>query len=138
LSSAQADIIVSQFKRYKADADQRIAKAQIYHDKLADVPGILTTPLRSDGSHIYLYFPIQCENRDRLARFMTEKLRDVQISHHRNCASLSCFSAFYRNCPNAEKAAQRLIYLPTYPGYRTDQVIANVEAIRAYVRESNT
>lgn len=138
LSSAQADIIVPQFKRYKADAEERIAKAQIYHEKLADLPGIVIPPRRNDGSHIYIYFTIQCEDRDRLARFMTEKLRDVQISHHRNCASLSCFSAFYRDCPNAEKAAQRLIYLPTYPGYRDDQVIANVEAIHAYLRETNT
>jgi perosamine synthetase len=69
---------------------------------------------------------------------MTARLRDVQISHHRNCASLPCFAAFHRDCPNAEKAAQRLIYLPTYPGYRDDQVKANVETIRAYLRESNS
>ena len=68
---------------------------------------------------------------------MTERLRDVQISHHRNCASLPCFAAYNRDCPNAERASQRVIYLPTYPGYRDDQVNANVESIRAFVRESN-
>jgi hypothetical protein len=30
-----------------------------------------------------------------------------------------------------------VIYLPTYPGYRDDQVAANVESVRAFVRESN-
>jgi perosamine synthetase len=138
MSSAQADIIVQQFKRYKAHTAERIAKGRIYHQGLCDLPGIVIPPQREDGSHIYTYYPLQCEDRDRLARFMTEKMRDVQISHHRNCASLPCFSAFRRDCPNAEKAAQRVIYLPTYPGYREDQVAANVEAIRAYLRESNT
>lgn len=138
MSSAQADIVIPQFKRYKRHAEERIAKAQIYHQGLADLPGVVLPPLRKDGSHVYMYYPIQCEDRDRLGRFMTERLRDVQISHHRNCAGLSCFAAFRRDCPNAEKAAQRLIYLPTYPGYRDEQVLANVEAIRAYLRESNT
>jgi perosamine synthetase len=137
MSSAQADIIVPQLKHHKAHTAERIAKAKIYHKGLSDVPGLVLPPLREDGSHIYMYYPIQCEDRDRLGRFVTQRLRDVQISHHRNCASLPCFSAFSRNCPNAERAAQRLIYLPTYPGYREDQVSANVEAIRAYFRESN-
>lgn len=137
MSSAQADIIAPQLKHHKADTAERIAKAKIYHKGLADVPGLVLPPLCEDGSHIYMYYPIQCEDRDRLGRFVTERLRDVQISHHRNCASLPCFSAFFRDCPNAERAGQRVIYLPTYPGYREDQVNANVEAIRAYFRESN-
>ncbi len=86
------------------------------------MPQVVRPPLREDGSHIYFYYSIQVEQRDRLARFMTERLRDVQISHHRNCASLPCFSAYHRECPNAEKASQRVVYLPTYPGYRNDQV----------------
>jgi dTDP-4-amino-4,6-dideoxygalactose transaminase len=93
--------------------------------------------MRDDGSHIYYYYPIQVEERDRLARFMTQRLRDVQISHHRNCASLPCFSAYFRDCPNAERASQQVIYLPTYPGYKPDQVAANIAAIRAYFREGN-
>jgi dTDP-4-amino-4,6-dideoxygalactose transaminase len=137
MSNAQAEIILPQFSGYEADAKERIAKAQIYDAGFADLPQIVVPPLRTDGSHIYFYYAIQCEDRDRLARFMTEKLRDVQISHHRNCASLPCFSQFYRDCPNAEMAAQRVIYLPTYRGYRIDQVEANIETIRAYMRESN-
>jgi dTDP-4-amino-4,6-dideoxygalactose transaminase len=67
----------------------------------------------------------------------TRKLRDAQISHHRNCASLPCFSKCYRDCPNAERASRSVIYLPTYPSYREDQVRANIEAIRGYFREAN-
>jgi perosamine synthetase len=137
MSSAQAEIIIPQFSRFKAHTLERIAKAQIYHTGLADLPGLVLPPLRNDGSHIYYHYPLQCEDRDRLTRFMTARLRDVQISHHRNCASLQCFDAFHRECPNAEKAAQRVIYLPTYPGYRDDQAVANVEVIRAYLRESS-
>ena len=68
---------------------------------------------------------------------MTRQYRDVQISHHRNCASLPCFGEFARPCPNAEAASRQALYLPTYPGYRTDQIEANIAAIRRYAREHN-
>ena len=137
MAGVQADIVIPQLRHYEAQTRERIAKARIYDEGLADVPQVVRPPLREDGSHIYFYYPIQVDERDRCARSMTERLRDVQISHHRNCASLPCFAAYYRDCPNAEKAAQRVIYLPTYPGYRNDQVAANVASIRAFVRESN-
>jgi dTDP-4-amino-4,6-dideoxygalactose transaminase len=137
MAGVQADIIIPQLPRYEAETRERITKARLYDERLADVPQIVRPPLREDGSHIYFYYPIQIEERDRLVRYMTAQLRDVQISHHRNCASLPCFAAYYRECRNAEKAAQRVIYLPTYPGYRDDQVAANVESIREFVRNSN-
>jgi perosamine synthetase len=138
MSNAQAEIIESQLPHYEENSAERIAKARMYDEGLRDLPDLILPPLRTDGSHTYLYYPIQCEDRDKLGRWMTRKLRDVQISHHRNCASLPCFSAYFRDCPNAERAARGVIYLPTYPGYRKDQVAANIEAIRAYFREGNS
>ena len=138
MSGVQADIIRAQFPRYPQDNGERIGKARIYHDELQDLPGLVLPPWRSDGSHIYLYYAIQCEDRDRLARAMTRKLRDIQVSHHRNCASLPCFSVFFRDCPNAERAARNVLYLPTYPGYKEGQVRANIEVIREYFQETNS
>jgi dTDP-4-amino-4,6-dideoxygalactose transaminase len=137
MSSAQADIIRPQFDRYEEATAIRIRNAQIYYDGLKDVPGITLPPARTDGSHIYIYYPIQCEDREKLARSMTHELRDVQVSHHRNCAALPCFADYARDCPNAERTARSVIYLPCYAGYREDQVRANVEAIRAFHRGSN-
>lgn len=138
MSNAQAEIIEAQLTHHRENSEERITKAQMYDEGLRDLPGLILPPPRTDGSHIYLYYPIQCDDRDRLGRWMTRKLRDVQISHHRNCASLPCFSAYFRDCPNAERAARSVIYLPTYPSYRKDQVAANIEAIRAYFREGNS
>jgi perosamine synthetase len=136
MSAAQAEIIRSHLARFRRDSEERILKAQLYHDGLNGIAGLVLPPLRRDGSHIYLYYPIQCEDRDALARGLTRRLRDVQVSHHRNCASLACFAAVARDCPNAERAARSVIYLPTYPGYREDQVRANIAAIRAHFRDS--
>ena len=134
LSDVQADMICAQLARVAPDNAERIAKAQLYHDGLKDLPHLVLPPLRRDGSHIYLYYPLQCDDRDGLGRYMAQHLRDVQISHHRNCASLPCFSAYGRDCPNAERAARDVLYLPTYPGYREDQVVANIATIEGYCR----
>ncbi len=137
MSGTQAEIIHSHLGQCHRDSEERIAKAQRYDDGLKDIPGLVLPPLRRDGSHIYLYYPLQCADRDALARSLTRRLRDVQVSHHRNCAGLACFSAYARDCPNAERAARSVIYLPTYPGYREHEVRANIDAIRAHFREGN-
>jgi perosamine synthetase len=138
MSDAQAQIIASQFRLFEDDIRERVANAAIYHEGLHDIPGLELPPLRTDGSHIYQYYAVICDERDKLALWMTHELRDVQISHHRNCASVPCFSSYARNCPNAERAAQGVLYLPCYAGYRQNQIRANVEAIRSYFRRSNT
>ena len=134
MSSVQADIICRQFGRYQQDAQERIAKAWLYYEGLHDLQGLTLPPMRRDGSHIYLYYSVLADDRDKLALWMTRHLRDVQISHHRNCAGLECFSAYSRPCPNSERASQCVLYLPAYPGYGEDQVRANVETICHFFR----
>jgi perosamine synthetase len=137
MSGAQAAIIRAQLDRYEAQAKERIGKATLYHDGLKDLPVLRLPPYRQDGSHTYFYFTVLARDRDALARSMTRQYRDVQISHHRNCASLPCFAEYARPCPNAEAASREALYLPTYPGYRVDQVEANIAAIRRHAREHN-
>jgi perosamine synthetase len=135
MSDAQAAIIRAQLSRCEAQSAERIGKAAVYHAGLERVAGLTLPPFRQDDSHIYLYYTILARDRDGLARSMTRQYRDVQVSHHRNCANLSCFAEFSRPCPNAENASRQALYLPTYPGYRLDQVEANIAAIRRYARD---
>jgi perosamine synthetase len=136
MSGVQADIITSQFASFEKNVQERIAKARLYAAGLEGVPGLAIPPTRTDGSHIYVYYSVLARDRDELARAMTRGLRDVQISHHRNCAALECFSRFHRDCPNAERASREVLYLPVYPGYGDDQIRANIDAIHRFARGS--
>jgi perosamine synthetase len=136
MSGVQADIITSQFASFEKNVQERIAKARLYAAGLEGVPGLTIPPTRTDGSHIYVYYSVLARDRDELARAMTRGLRDVQISHHRNCAALECFSRFHRDCPNAERASREVLYLPVYPGYGDDQIRANIDAIHRFARGS--
>jgi len=136
MSNAQASIICSQLSTIDNKIQKRISKARIYHDGLVGLSNIVIPPMREDGSHIYLYYVIQCEQRDELAKYLTLNFRDVQISHHRNCASLSCFSDYSRDCPNAELAAKNAIYLPCYPEYSDDQIFKNISLIKSFFEKA--
>lgn len=134
----QGDIVVEQLPHVKKDIMERIDLAKIYHEGLMGLPDLVLPPLRTDGSHTYMYYPIHFLKRDDLALWMAKNYRDVQISHHRNCASMSCFSDYFSDCPNAETAAKGVIYLPTYPGYGREEATANVHAIQSYFLERKT
>jgi dTDP-4-amino-4,6-dideoxygalactose transaminase len=134
MSGVQADIIRSQLASFEKNAQERIAKARLYAAGLEGVRGLTLPPTRMDGSHVYVYYAVLAHDRDALARAMTRSLRDVQISHHRNCAALECFSAFQRDCPNAERASREVLYLPVYPAYGEDQIRANIDAIHSFAQ----
>ena len=79
------------------------------------VRGIGLPPRRTDFSHTYTYFPIQVEDRTAVLRHMMRERCDVAAQHLKNCADLSCFEEFARDCPQARRAAGSVVLLPTYP-----------------------
>lgn len=134
LSDAQATVILSALNRIDGETSERIDAARIYHEALAALPGLQLPPWRSDRSHIYQYFAVQCADRYALVDEMMREGRDVALSHHRNCADLPCFDAYYSDCPNARRVAGELIYLPTYPGYGSAEICKNITLVRRFLQ----
>lgn len=128
----QARLGLSQMKNVDRDIHTRIEYAQIYYEGLQDLDELILPPLRTDGSHTYLWFPILYAGRDELLRFMFERGRDIAAGHFTNTADLPQFQEFYRDCPNSRQVQRELIYLPTYPSYSRREVEKNIEAIEQY------
>lgn len=128
----QAKLGLSQLQNVDRDIKTRIEYAHIYHEGLKDIEGLVLPPLRSDGSHTYLWFPVLCPNREDLVKFMIEQGRHIGSGHFTSATTSEQFAEFHRDCPNAEKVAQDLVYLPTYPSYSRREVEKNVEMIRKY------
>jgi len=132
LSPAQAQIVLGNLDRVGEQAKLRIETARYYHDRLSDIPQITLPPLRSDGSHTYMAFPILIDDREGLLRHMMAMGRDCGAQHLRNCADLDCFAEFRRDCPVARKTAENTVLLPTYPRYGRREAEKTVEAVRAF------
>jgi len=128
----QARLVQQQLGKVDADTASRLAAARQYHSGLSDIAELHLAPLREDQSHIYWYFPIQYEKRADLVAHVLREGQDITPSYHRNCAALPCFEEFARPCPNAQKTADSVIYLPTYPAYGSRQIDKTIKAIRSY------
>lgn len=132
MTPMQARLILLGINKVEEDNAIRIRYAQTYHEGLSDLSELILPPLRTDGSHIYTYYPIQFYDRATLIRWMMKHYRDVGKQHLKNCADLPAFKKYYRECPNARKTADEVILLPTYPSYTEKEVKRNIKTIRAF------
>ena len=131
-TSFQARIGLSQLERVDANIAKRIEYGHMYHEGLKDLDGLILPPLRNDKSITYLWYPLQCPDREDLRLFMFKHGRDIALGHFVNNATLPQYKEFYRDCPNAQQVADGLIYLPTYPSYSRRDVERNIEVIKLY------
>ena len=130
MTVAQARLGMTQLAGVDDASAERIRFAERYCEGLSGLDGLGLPPLRDDGSHIYTYFPIQCEPRHALLRRLMELGRDVGAQHLKNCADLPAFAEYARDCPIARATAARLILLPTYPRYGQVDVDRTIAAVR--------
>ncbi|HEY9768036.1 MAG TPA: DegT/DnrJ/EryC1/StrS aminotransferase family protein [Coleofasciculaceae cyanobacterium] len=131
-TSFQARIGLSQLKQVDTKIEKRIEYGRMYHEGLKDIDELILPPLQADKSITYLWYPLQCPDREALRTFMFEHGRDIALGHFINNADTPRFEEFYRDCPNARQVAQDLLYLPTYPSYSRRDVEKNIEVIRLY------
>lgn len=137
MTPLQARVAIEQLAQVDSNTAVRLEYAERYHEGLADLQGVSLPPLRRDGSHIYLQFPIQVEERWDLVRHMMKHGRDVAIQHMNSAAELEPFRDLRRDCPVARKVAQSVVLLPTYPRYGMSEVDRNVAVIRDYFGKSS-
>lgn len=138
LRPSQARTVLEQLPLVDTRAQTRHAIARIYHEGLKEVPGVTLPPWREDGSHTYMQFPISVEGRDGLVRALGLEGLDVPIQHLRNTADLEIFAPFGVDCPDARRASQSIVLLPTYPGIGSTTAAAIVEGIRKIMTDRFT
>ena len=133
MTPLQARVVYDQLFSVDQQTEIRLAHARRYHDGLAGERGIRLPPMREDGSHIYLQYPVQVDDRWDFVRHMMRHGRDVAIQHMGSAADLDIFAEYRSDCPEARATAETCVLLPTYPGYGMAEVDANVRVIRDYL-----
>lgn len=118
---------------------RRIKIAELYRDRLRDVPGIrLTPPLPSEIKYNYAYMPIEIDEQefgmDREALYA--RLKEWNVYTRRYFYPLVCDFACYRNVTVngpltvARRAAERILTLPIYDGLELSEVEAICEIVK--------
>jgi dTDP-4-amino-4,6-dideoxygalactose transaminase len=132
ISPAQAQAVADKWPEVDEDVRHRIACAEIYSERLKNIPGLICPELKSDRSHTYLYFPVQAEDKYALQKYMILSGCDVAAQHAQNCADLPEYSAWRRDCPAARAAYAGTVTLPTWRGFPLEQARRYADVIRGY------
>jgi perosamine synthetase len=136
MTPMQARLLKPQLPEIDRLSAVRVGYARIY-DQLSAIPGLITPPLREDGSHIYLNYPIQVPDRHALLRFLMQNGRDLTVQHMGNNADYEAYARWYRDCPNARATGTSVLLLPSYTGYGEGEVQKNVELVARYFASSS-
>ena len=129
----QAEILLSKFNDVMVDNEIRIENARKYFDKLKHIDKLILPPEKYDGSHIFTYFPILCEDREELLDWLMKHNCDLGPQHYKNTAELNSFEEFNNfNCHNTNYVIKNILLLPTYPSYKEENIIRNCEVIKDF------
>ena len=136
LTGLQARLALRQLADLERHTRSRIDRAASYHRGLAGLPQVGRPPLRTDGTHIYLQYPIRVSERRRLLQYLLSQNRDIEIRNFGNAADFDCFADYARDCHEARAVAAQVVVLPTYPGYPQSEVEKNIAAIHNFFRRT--
>ena len=71
--------------------------------------------LIENSKNIFSGCPVFFRDKSKAKRYLLTKGIDSSCGYMQNCASLTLFKEFERNCPNSQKAAKKVLYVPNYP-----------------------
>jgi dTDP-4-amino-4,6-dideoxygalactose transaminase len=132
ITPLQARMVSSQLDTVEANNQARIERAMEYADGLARLGFVQLPPPRTDGSHIYMAYPVQVADRWDFVKHMMRHGCDLTIQHYNNTADLECFRDVARDCPVARRVSRCVVLLPTYPGFGSRQVRRMLAAAEKY------
>jgi dTDP-4-amino-4,6-dideoxygalactose transaminase len=106
-----AALVSAQWPRLEANLARRRRLAAIYQAELAGVPGIGVPEVAADAAPAWIQFPIFVTEKAQLYRRLLRRGIDLSWTFRYSCAdSYPC-----PPMPNARRAAESVLGLPTYP-----------------------
>lgn len=127
-----ADCVAALLRRQLADLDRNIERrghrAAIYERELDDVYGIELSRVPRGSRPAWIQYPVFASNKAGLIRELLRKSIDLSWTFRYSTAD----SYGVTSCPNARRAAQTVVGLPTYPRLSEIEAYRICAAIRSF------
>jgi len=141
LDAIQAGILRIKLQQLPKWTEQRKHHARRYNELLASVDGVIA-PNEPDWSHaVYHLYVIRTQNRDALQSFLSQRNISTGLHYpvplHRQKAyeTARCYNG---SLAVSERAAQKILSLPMYPGLADKQQLYTTENIKEFLSTSRT
>jgi dTDP-4-amino-4,6-dideoxygalactose transaminase len=136
MDGLQGAILSVKLKHLPSWNEARRKNAQMYHDLLSNIEGILTPKEANYAKHIYHLYVVRVHNRDVLIRALGEKSISSGI-HYPIPIHLQDAYRFLRlrkgNFPVAEQCANELISLPIFPELKESQIRKVAHEVKQFI-----
>ena len=127
LDEIQAAVLRVKLKHLDEDNAHRAMVANYYYDHLAGIPGITLPTRLPDAQNVYHLFPILCDRRDSLQKFLLEHDVKTVIHYPIPPHKQACYKEWNDlSLPITEKIADQELSLPISPVMRDEEVLTVV------------
>ncbi|MBU1626696.1 aminotransferase class I/II-fold pyridoxal phosphate-dependent enzyme [bacterium] len=103
---------------------------------LQDQKGITIVQNPEKSYNIYLSFPIQYNDRNRMIKYLLERGIDTTNGFIRNCPSLPLFKEYYVDCPNSIRLEKEILHIPVYPSLTDEQIEHIAYSIKEFLTKA--
>ena len=112
----------------------RIRNAKYYYEKLKNIKQIkLLNPSFSEQD-VHINFPLFCDKRDKLYKYLISNNYDCSTYFYKNCNSLKIFEKYKKHLPNVKRLEENILILPTYPSYPKKNILNICELIEKFYK----
>ncbi len=136
ISDYQIDNILFKMNRnVYDDKEKRLKNAECYYKNLNKIENIRFLKPSFEEKDTHVNFPIFCEDRDKLYKFLIANNYDCSTYFYKNCNSLKIFENFSKNLPNIKKIEETILILPTYPNYPKENILNICKLINYFYKK---
>lgn len=115
LNDIQAELGIMQLNSLDRKNDSRMKRGLEFYEFLKDVKGVQVPLLVSSGKNIFSGCPVLFKDKKNAKRILLENGIDVSAGYMQNCANLRIFRKYKKECPNASRTENEILYFPMYP-----------------------
>lgn len=116
LDEIQAAVLSVKLKHLDEDNAKRAKVADYYYEHLSGIPGIVLPTRLPDAQNVYHLFPILCERRDELQRYLSEQGVQTVIHYPVPPHKQACYREWNSlSLPRTEYIASHELSLPMGP-----------------------
>ena len=134
LDEIQAAVLSVKLRHLDEDNGRRAAVANYYYDHLAGIPGIILPERLPDSQNVYHLFPVLCERRDDLQKYLSDHGVKTVIHYPIPPHKQECYREWNRlSIPLTEQIAAQELSLPMSPTMtlaEAEEVVSTVLQMR--------
>lgn len=135
LNSIQAELGLMQLNDLDRKNDMRMKRGLELYRRLKGIDNVQIPLLEHKAKNIFSSCPILFKNKIDIKRILLKKGIDVSAGYMQDCSRLDIFKEFRKDCPNASRAEDEILYFPVYAELTNSEAIYIAEAIRQAVRQ---